>query len=181
MELSAGSSVCLRALEVADLDRVLSWHNDSTLYQHLGGTFRWVSRSAEEGWILRRCAYSPTEVNLAICIMGTHEHIGNIYLRDIDWVARHAELHIFIGALAHRGHGYGEVAMRRVLAHAFDDLGLQRIYLFVLASNEPAMRLYKKCGLIEEGRLRRHAFKQGHLEDVLVMGILSSEWEVRSD
>jgi diamine N-acetyltransferase len=177
MKESPKPLIYLRALDVSDLEKVFTWHNDSTLYEHLGGNFRWVSRSAEEEWIRRRCMYSSNEINLAICISDTHEHIGNIYLRDMDWVARHAELHIFIGAQTQRGHGYGEAAIRQVLAHAFEDLGLHRVFLYVLVSNEPAIHLYKKCGFIEEGRLRQHIFKKGCNEDVLIMGLLSSEWK----
>ena len=177
MEKSLNPNIFLRALDVSDLERVFAWHNDPTLYEHLVGGFRWVSRAAEEEWIRRRCAYSANEVNLAICILDTHEHIGNIYLRDIDWVARHAELHIFIGIQAHRNHGYGEAAMHLILAHAFEDLSLQRVFLFVLASNEPAIRLYRRCGFTEEGHLRQHSIKKGNNEDVLIMGLLSSEWE----
>lgn len=181
MEQFRKSTVYLRALDVSDLERTFTWHNDPTLYEHLGGNFRWVSRAVEKEWIDRRCGYSASEVNLAICISDTDEHIGNIYLRDIEWVTRHAELHILIGAEANRGQGYGEAAMSCVLTHAFEDLGLDRVCLFVLVSNEPAIRLYKKCGFIEEGRLRQHAFKKGRKEDVLIMGILSSEWGSRSD
>jgi len=175
------SPTYLRALDFSDLERVFAWHNDPTLYDHLGGNFRWVSHATEEEWLRRRCAYSANETNLAICISETQEHIGNIYLRDIDWVARHAELHIFIGATTHRGHGYGASALRQVLAHGFVDMGLQRIFLYVLASNQPAIHLYAKCGFQEEGRLRQHAFKKGRHEDLLVMGILASEWESPSN
>lgn len=171
------SPVYLRALDVSDLGQVLMWHNTPSLYDHLGGTFHWVSRVAEEEWLRRRCAYSMNEVNLAVCLTGTNEHIGNIYLRGIDWVTRHAEFHIFLGAQEQRGHGYGKAATRLALNHAFDDLGLLRVFLFVLASNEFAQRLYLRCGFKLEGRLRGHAFKQGQPEDVLVMGLLKSEWE----
>jgi RimJ/RimL family protein N-acetyltransferase len=181
MELSNGSLVYLRALEISDLDHILSWHNDSMLYQRLGGSFRWVSRSAEEEWLRRRCAYSTAEINLAICLTASNEHIGNLYVRNIDWVARHAEVHIFIGAQVDRGHGCGGAALRLVLAHLFNDLGLQRVYGHVLASNEPSRRLFKKCGFVEEGLLRRHAFKQGLYEDVVVFGILRADYTAQKD
>lgn len=177
MEQLRKSTIYLRALDVSDLERTFLWHNDPALYEHLGGNFRWVSRATEKEWIERHSSYSANEVNLAICISETQEHIGNIYLRDIEWVSRHAELHIFVGQQNCRGHGYGEAAMCCVLDHAFHDLGLERVYLSVLASNEPAICLYKKCGFTEEGRLRQHIFKKGHNVDVLIMGILSSEWE----
>lgn len=170
------ASVYLRALELSDIDRVLKWHNDETLYDHLGGVYRWVSRGAEEEWLKRRVEYSSTEINLAICVSDTDEHIGNIYLRNIDMVSRHGELHLFIGMPEHRGHGYGQLAIQKILSYVFNNLGLQRIYLFVLAFNTSAIRLYRKCGFIEEGRMRNHAFKGGRFHDVLIMATLRDEF-----
>ena len=102
----------------------------------------------------------------------TGRHVGNIYLRNIDWTARHGELHIFIADKARRGRGYGSSALRQLIRHAFDTLGLQRIYLFVLKDNRAAVRAYEKCGFVVEGSLRRHAFKGGRFKDMLIMGLL---------
>jgi diamine N-acetyltransferase len=163
--------VYLRALEMADLDRTYLWHTTPALYNSLVGTFRYVSRAIEEEWLRKAQAGSPQQINLAICLTGQSLHIGNIYLRDIDWVARHAELHILIGDPAHRSKGYGQAAVQLLVAYAFQDLGLHRIYLFVLADNTPAVKMYAACGFTCEGRLRSHAFKGGIFKDVLVMGL----------
>jgi RimJ/RimL family protein N-acetyltransferase len=161
--------VKLRALEPGDIERVHKWHNDPELYQTLGGTMRFVSVAIEEQWLRDKSRVSDREVNLAICLASSCEHIGNIYLRDIDWVARHAEIHILIGDETHRGRGNGESAVRQLVAYAFKTLGLQKIYAFVLADNRRAVRSYEKCGFTVDGALRRHAFKAGQYKDVLVM------------
>ena len=49
--------------------------------------------------------------------------------------------------------------------------------LTTLASNERAIRAYRACGLVEEGRLREHAWSDGRWQDEIVMGILRDEWE----
>src|ERR1035438_203259 len=107
------SEVYLRPLAQDDLDRVLNWHNDAELYSSLGGHFRYVSREAETEW-LRRRVEARDEVNLAICLSEPPDHIGNIYLRDINWVDRNAELHTFIAQREHRGKGYGSTAVRLI-------------------------------------------------------------------
>jgi diamine N-acetyltransferase len=163
-------NVYLRILAQDDLDRVLNWHNDSELYCTLGGHFRYVSRESETEWLRRRLE-ARDEVNLAICISNPPEHIGNVYLRNINWIDRNAELHIFIAQREHRGKGYGSMAVRLITKHAFEDLGLIRIYLHTLANNSAAIASYEKCGFATEGRLRRHALKAGVLEDMLVMGL----------
>ena len=164
-------SVYLRALEIDDLERTHQWHNDPVLYQTLTGTFRYVSRAAEEAWLREKLKYTNQELNLAICLTGDSQHIGNIYLREIDWVARRAELSIFIGETKQRSKGYGQEALRLLIKYSFEDLGLLSLYLFVLEDNRPAIRLYEKGGFVIEGKLRQHAFKSGGFKDVLVMGL----------
>jgi diamine N-acetyltransferase len=163
-------SVYLRMLSQDDLDRVLAWHNDPALYSTLGGQFRYVSRESEAEWLRRRLE-ARDEVNLAICLSDCSEHIGNVYLRNINWIDRNCELHTFIAAKEHRGKGYGSTAVRLIVKHAFEDLGLMRIYLSVLVSNSSAIASYQKCGFVTEGRLRKHTLKAGVLQDMLVMGL----------
>jgi RimJ/RimL family protein N-acetyltransferase len=170
VKTKAARKVYLRALSQDDLDRVLAWHNDPELYSTLGGHYRYVGREAEAEWMRRRIQASD-EVNLAICLSDPSEHIGNIYLRNINWVARNAELHIFVAARDHRNKGYGASAIALLIKHAFEDLGLARIYLETLANNSAAIKAYEKCGFVTEGHLRGHAFKNGKFEDMLIMGL----------
>jgi RimJ/RimL family protein N-acetyltransferase len=164
------AQIRLRPLSETDFERVLSWHNDQELYSTLGGQFRHVSPEAERNWLKQRIE-ARDEVNLAICMGESAEHIGNIYLRNIDWVHSNAELHIFIARPKDRGKGYGSMAVRMLVDHAFKDLGLARVYLHTLARNSAAIASYKKCGFKLEGTLRKHVFKDGAFEDMVVMGI----------
>src|SRR5271155_1658443 len=141
MKKKAKGKVYLRSLTQNDLDRVLGWHNDHELYSTLGGHFRYVSREAESEWLRHRLE-ARDELNLAICLHEPPEHIGNIYLRNINWVDRNAELHIFIAQPEHRGKGYGSAAVRLITKHAFEDLGLARIFLHTLAANSAAIAAY---------------------------------------
>jgi RimJ/RimL family protein N-acetyltransferase len=166
-------TVYLRALNMSDLERTLQWHNDPELYKTLGGTFRPVSRSTEEEWLRNVISASPRNVNLAICARDGDEHIGNLYLRDIDWVSRRCELHLLIGAKKHQSRGFGKSAIRLIKDYAFGELGLRRLYLEVLADNAVAVQVYEKCGFQKEGCLRSHVFKAGTFKDVLLMGLVA--------
>lgn len=167
--------IYLRALELDDLERTHRWHNDPALYESLTEPFRYVSRTAEEEWLRKKIAYSTQEMNLAICLTDDSQHIGNIYLRNIDWVSRCGELSIFIGESGQRSKGYGQAAVRLLIKHAFQDLSLLRLYLFVLAGNKPAIKMYEKCGFVVEGKLRRHLLKDGELKDTLIMGLCADD------
>jgi len=170
-----GEPVYLRPLERDDAERIYGWHNDATLYESLIGPFRPVSSAVVRAWLERKQTFSLEEINWAICAKGSSEHVGNLYLRDIDLISRHAELSVFIGDRANRSRGYGSGAVRLALDYAFQDLGLARVYLFVLASNRRAAELYEKCGFVHEGTLRKHALKGGTLTDVYIMGICAGD------
>ena len=169
-EIAAGNGIYLRFFSEGDLDRVLAWHNDPELYRTLAGHFRRVSREVEEEWLRHRMT-AADEVNMAICLSASDEHIGNVYLRNVNRLDRNAELHIFIARPDHRGLGYGGAAVKLITRHAFENMGLTRVYLQVLASNSAAIKTYEKCGFAVEGTLRKHVFKNGVFEDMVVMGL----------
>ncbi len=173
--------IYLRALEMSDLDRLHAWHNDKELYEMVGGSFRYTSKQATQTWLERKTAYaahSPVadEINFAMCIRDTDKHIGDIYLRQINWISRNAELRIFIGDPDERSKGYGKSAIRQLLAYAFEEIGLKRVHLGVLTDNPRAEQSYKSIGFSVEGTLRSHVFKQGKWKDVLLMGICAEDF-----
>lgn len=165
------SSVFLRPFVAEDADTIWNWHNSAELYRSLLGQFRKVEPSATKRWLQEQMNLSPDKVAYAICETSSDRHIGNVYLREIDRSSLKAEFHMFIGAPVDRGKGYGKQALKLLLDHAFTTLGLRRIYLFVLADNQPAIDLYRSCNFVEEGRLRAHVLKDGVFKDVLVMGL----------
>jgi hypothetical protein len=46
------------------------------------------------------------------------------------------------------------------------------------ASKARALRTYRAVGVVEEGRLREHAWVEGAHDDVVLMAVFRSEWQV---
>lgn len=166
--------VYLRPLEGDDIERIHNWHNDRGLYDTLTGVFRYVSRGTVEAWLQKKQASDSTEVNLAICLRRNHDHLGNVYLREIDWIHRRGELGIFIGDTSHRFKGRGLSALRLMVSYAVKELGLRRLYGLILAENRASIRIFEACGFVTEGTLRQHFFKQGKLRDAAVVGFCAN-------
>ncbi len=101
---------------------------------------------------------------------------GQCALFDINETARTAQLGIAIGDKAYWGRGYGREAVTLLVEYAFRYRNLRRVWLWVHADNERAIRAYRACGFLEEGRLREHMFSNGRYVDALHMGVLRSEW-----
>ena len=64
-----------------------------------------------------------------------------------------------------------------MLNHGFKTLNLNRIYLRVYENNLRAIRVYEKTGFRQEGQLRQAHFQDGSYMDVILMGILRSDWD----
>lgn len=56
---------------------------------------------------------------------------------------------------------------------------LRRVHLEAIASNLGGLRAYEKCGFVVEGRRREHAWVRGRYEDMVLMGLLRTDWEQR--
>jgi diamine N-acetyltransferase len=84
-------------------------------------------------------------------------------------------LAVFVGELNKHSEGYDPAAIRRLIRNAFQDLGLLRLHLLVLTENQPAIKVYKKGGLVVDGTPRRHVYKNGQFKDVAFMGVCASD------
>lgn len=101
--------------------------------------------------------------------------LGHTALFGADAHNRTATFAIIIGP-PHQGQGYGTETTRLMLRYGFTELGLHRVQLTVIGSNERGIATYLKAGFVEEGRAREAVFRGGAWHDLVHMGVLSREW-----
>ncbi|HLV78687.1 MAG TPA: GNAT family protein, partial [Chthonomonadaceae bacterium] len=75
------------------------------------------------------------------------------------------------------GRGYGRDAIRVLLDYAFRLRNFRKVWLMTCSTNERAIRCYRACGFVEEGRKRAHLWSDGQYVDEVHMGILRDEWQ----
>lgn len=172
-----GKLTRLRPMEMTDLDNYVTWINDPDVVHFLGDVQPLMSRAAEEAWLEANVAKVPGWGDLSLA-METAEgrHIGSIALHDFNPRRRSASLGLMIGAKDCWNRGYGTDAIVTLLRHGFDELNLHRIWLTVDQDNARGIACYRKCGFVEEGRLRDERFTEGRYVDTIVMGILDHEF-----
>jgi RimJ/RimL family protein N-acetyltransferase len=134
------------------LARTREWANDPPLMR-LMDRKQPVAPAEHEAWFLslaRRsdCAY------FAIETVDRRDHVGNVWLWDIDRRNRKAELRVVVGDAAARGQGLGTEAIDRLCQKGFADFDLHRIYAFVLGINPAGRRAFERAGFVLEGTLR---------------------------
>ena len=120
-------------------------------------------------------------LSMAIHEKATDRLIGTCAFSQLDADNGSALYHITIGEKDVWGRGYGTEATRLMIDHAFGTLGLHRIALFVFEFNERAVRAYRRCGFVVEGRSRESIWRDGQWWDELAMSVLESDWRRARD
>ncbi len=174
-----GEKVRLRPIERKDLPRFVKWFGDPQVRRYLGMALPF-SLAQEERWFENLQDRLEKRELVALTIETAEgAHIGNISLFDIRWKDRCAELGVTIGDKSYWNRGFGTDAVRTMLRVAFHDLNLHRVFLRVHADNVRGIRCYEKAGFRKEGALRESVFRDGAYRDMVVMGILTSEYGSR--
>ena len=168
------SDIKLAPLSLADAAELYEWINDREQVL-FNAPYKPVSEPQHAEWL----AAITSQRDVAIFGIRTVESdtlVGSCQLHSINPIHRSAELQIRIGATEARGRGYGKSAVRLLLKFGFTDLNLHRVFVHVFANNLVAIRVYESAGFRVEGTLREAAFIDGKYVDVMVMGILESEY-----
>lgn len=175
MTLSAPAELTLSALRDEDAPILHSWRNDPTLRDGTLGYVFPTNIDAEREWIR---SFSPKATPSDICLALREidgRLVGYAQLRSIDWIGKVAEVGLVIGPSASRRQGLGTASLALLMEYATRQLDLRRLWLRVVQYNEPAIRLYERAGFLQEGRLRRHALRDGKFHDVLLYGWESTD------
>lgn len=171
-----GKLVNLRAIEIGDAERAHRWMNDREVTEHLSMRYP-ISMAGEEAWIAGQAAKAMNFDAPAFAIEtkdGTH--IGTLNFHSTSPENRTGRLGIAIGDKAHWSHGYGTDAIITLLRFAFDEMNLHRVDLTVHAANERAHACYRKCGFVDEVRMRQALYAHGAYIDEYVMGVLRDDF-----
>lgn len=170
------SRVILSPVREQDLPLLHAWINDRSLVL-FSAPYHPVDEFDHRAWFESLQGRSDV-VLFGIRLVESDELIGTCQLCNIHPVHRNSELRIRIGKREAQGLGYGGEALGLLLRHAFCDLNLERVYLWVFASNDRAIRLYESAGFKREGVLRNAAHIDGRYVNLIAMGVLRKEFAV---
>ena len=175
-----GDRITLRAIEREDVPTLWAINNDLAVELAGGGNPPWPQSLARAYADFDKHANEGNRdgnregVSFGIEADGQLIGFCGLYHRDV--FAGNAELGIAIGNKDYWGRGYGREALGLLVDYGFRMLNLRRIYLRVHGRNERAIRAYRACGFVEEGRLRQHIWSDGDYDDVLYMGVMRDGW-----
>ena len=75
------------------------------------------------------------------------------------------------------GQGYMTEALRAVMRHGFERMGLNRIDALVYIKNDRSIQLLQRLGFKQEGLLRDYICLDGIFFDHFLFALLRREWE----
>lgn len=182
MRLLTGERLTLRAREREDLPRLHTFFNDMEVELLGGGDPPRPSSLASLQAEFDENNKPDKHDSRLLCdfvIEADGKCIGTCGLWRYRPAAGVCELGIGIGDREYWGRGYGREAIGLLLDYAFRIRNVRRVYLNTSSANERALRCYRACGFVEEGRLRQHDWNDGQFVDQVYMGILRDEYEAK--
>ncbi len=129
-----------------------------------------------EAWIsTHQAKFEAGElVVFAITLKADSELVGAIGFQ-VDRSFDRAELGYWIGE-PFWGLGYCTEAATSIVEYGFAKLELFRLHAGHLERNPASGRVLQKIGMLKEGIARQHIKKWGKFEDLVLYGLLRSEW-----
>ena len=101
--------------------------------------------------------------------------IGTATLFNLNLDNGRAELGYAMGR-AYWGKGYMNEALKALVSHSFEVMGLRRLEADVDPRNIASIRSLERLGFQREGYLRERWHVNGEIQDALFYGLLRREW-----
>ena len=164
-----GERIILREIEEDDLNSIVKWRNDPAI-------LRWLFSYSPLNKTKQRRGYEKyldddTQQTFIIEVKEEKIPIGTVGLTSIDYKDQRAELGILIGDESWQNKGIGKEALDLLIMFVVDEMNIRKIKAIVFEENIPAIRLYKSCGFVEEGVLKKEVYKNGEFKSVMVMAL----------
>ena len=175
-EFRLDDEITLRAWQERDIDRGLEavMRNQEHLQQFMHWMTPDYSIESSRKFMTEAVAKRKTRETLGLGIFRGEELIGSIGFVKFDWNVRKTEIGYWISKVE-EGNGIITRATKLLIDYAFDDLNMNRIEIRCSAENARSAAIPERLGFKKEGHLRQAEFRNGHLHDFLIFGLLRGE------
>lgn len=171
-----GPRLYLREVRPSDVNGTYyGWMNDSEVTRYLESRFYPNPIESLHDFVAKRVG-DHDNIFLAIVRKDDNRHIGNIKLGPINWIHRFADVGLLIGEKDCWGQGYATEAIHLVTHYAFRTLNLHSLTAGCYASNQGSARAFLKAGWYQVGQRKSSLFLDGHFEDAILLGVVSTDW-----
>lgn len=168
-----GRDIRFTELTEKDIELKVAWYNDPEINRHLV-LYETLELEKSLKWLE---AVKGREDRLDLAVQTEQGRtIGVIGLLEIDKNNKTAEIYIVIGERDYWGKGVMLEAESLLIRHAFDKMGLEKIWAQARCENMASIITMKKLGFKIEGQLRQHKVMGGERVDLVMLGLLKDEF-----
>lgn len=148
----------MRKLELKDAKKMMETLNDKSVTNTMRISLRSFSLDECKDYILNS---NKDDKNIDFAITDENDNwVGTVSLKNIDHSKKEAEYAIITSKDVH-GKGYSQKATKEILEYAFNELKLDKVYLYVSVNNIRANKFYQKVGFIFD-RCETNGLKLGN-------------------
>ena len=132
--------------------------------------------SHAKGWMSRSAARlaAGTDVAAVITDARSGEVLGGVGLHNLDPASGRCSAGYWVAAPA-RARGVARRALSLLCGYGFEELGVQRIELWIEPANPASLRVAEAVGFVREGLLRSFMAIGGRRRDMLMYSLLPGE------
>ncbi len=168
----------LRPYEPQDTDALFAAVDRNR--NHLGPWLAWMAQTTKPEHSREFIEQSRRQIQdqqaLPLGIFLDGEIIGGTGMHDWRQDTRCAQVGYWI-AKEYEGKGIVVKAVARLLNYLFSTVGLNKVEIRFVAANKRSAIVAGKLGFRTEGIIRQAFIRNGMLEDLVVTGLLKTEWQ----
>lgn len=167
----------LRSLEPSDAQELFIAVNESR--EHLSPWFPWVTMTTKPEHSLQFIQQSMTlldnQEGIVLGIMHNRKLIGSMGMHNWNHDLKKAQLGYWISK-DFENRGIIHVCLKSFIDFLFAKTGLNKIEIHFMVANERSAAVAKRLGFKIEGVIRQSYIIHGAYHDVVVTGLLKTEW-----
>lgn len=171
-------NLLLRSLQPDDAPELFRAVDESRA--HLRPWLRWVDATTKQEHIMQFIHRTQQQLHnqeaLELGLVYDRHIIGGIGMHDWDHFLKKAQLGYWIRK-EYEGKGIVNHALTRFIDFLFEKPGLNKIEIHFMPANKRSAGVAEKLGFQVEGVIRQSYFFNGKLEDLVITGLLKSEWK----
>lgn len=173
-----GLLLSLRKPEQQDIAILIQWLQDEGFVQNLYGMPYQTQGDVikKVHGMLNQNAKDTTQTLTLLAENQKKEPIGLIIFQNLNWKNRNVEMNNAIGNAQYRQGLYGADLYLLGLTYAFTHLNLHKVFGYTYSSNTSAQKLNQFAAKVS-GVLRKHVYKTGQFQDMVVFSILKRHFQ----
>lgn len=165
--------ITIREFIYEDIPNKIKWVNDPNNNKYLHYNVPLELKKTEQ-WFMNNV---ENKNRYDAIIEVNKQPIGLIGLLNIDDGKKQAEYYITIGERGYHGKGIAYRSSKLLLDYAFNQFGLEKIWLTTEQENQGMQRLARRLGMLEESLILNHSIRNGKSYNAYYYSIAKKDYE----